>query len=62
MIRTQAVAELNTLTAFPGLILRRDRGIWGAPLIWGLPVLSGLPSYFYAALARDGASATWRAW
>jgi hypothetical protein len=31
MIRT--VAELNTLEAFPGLILLRDRGIWGAPLI-----------------------------
>ena len=58
MIRT--VAELNTLKAFPGLNLRRDRGIW-APLIWGLPVLSGLPSYFYAVLARDDASATWRA-
>lgn len=60
MIRT--VAELNTLKAFLGLILRRDRGIWGAPLIWGLPVLSGHPSYFYAVLARDDASATWRAW
>jgi hypothetical protein len=59
MIRT--AVELNTLKAFRALILRRDRGIWGAPLIWGLLVLSGLPSYFYAVLVRDDAGVTWRA-
>ncbi len=57
MIHT--VAELNTSEAFRGLILRR--ATWGAPPVWGQPVLSGLPSCFYGALARDDASATWRA-
>ncbi len=57
MIHT--IVELDTLKAFRGLILHR--ATWGVPLILGLPVLSDLPFCFCGALARDDASATWRA-